>query len=384
MNEPVLRRRHLTSGEALIGRNVPVTIIAKGGLHYLRGNSAPYFSLTADVHRKGFPDQNYMGGCCHELLLQHWPELADLAALHMSDIDGVPNHAAANGWYWLAGALGGMGEQYHGGNGPSAKTTDECLAAFANFCRIDLLQAQDVARIVKAEPTRERARSRWGVVCEGMRPRWTAEAEACIARHGLKVFGDPWPGLKAFQEAHPERKSEPVGDTEAPDGMAELIERHKLKVTFRPVPEREDREWPHGSRHFAYILTGHGRCKPLKGVYSVGPGIVEAWVKEHGKPACIPGEGTVSRHYTNKGNMIWREYVAHEAERYRPELKDLLSALVSDARGVINAPFLEDWASEMGLSSDSIKAKAIFDACNDTLHRLCALIGAEDLAALAE
>jgi hypothetical protein len=23
-------------------------------------------------------------------------------------------------------------------------------------------------------------------------PRWKAEADACIARHGLRVYGDPW------------------------------------------------------------------------------------------------------------------------------------------------------------------------------------------------
>jgi hypothetical protein len=25
------------------------------------------------------------------------------------------------------------------------------------------------------------------------RPRWKAEAEACIAKHNLRVFGDEWP-----------------------------------------------------------------------------------------------------------------------------------------------------------------------------------------------
>ena len=59
-------------------------ITVYGGLHFITGNSAPYFSLTSETRSSS--------GCNHETILQHYPEFADLAALHLSDIDGVPSH----------------------------------------------------------------------------------------------------------------------------------------------------------------------------------------------------------------------------------------------------------------------------------------------------
>lgn len=107
MKNPVLRSKVLPG----CGRNGADLIVfqAVGGLHHIRGNGAPYFSLTLEATDEG--------GCNHEKLTAEWPELADLAALHLSDIDGVPMHAEGNGWYFLAGALPEFGGQcYHVGN----------------------------------------------------------------------------------------------------------------------------------------------------------------------------------------------------------------------------------------------------------------------------
>lgn len=151
-----------------------VTRHARGGLHYIRGNAAPYFSLTCE------------NGADHETILRHLPHLYDVAALHLSDMDGAPMHAEANGWYWYAGALGGLGETYHGSNGRDGRSPEECARLFAKHARIS--PESDAAPLLAARLDRAAFRA-W---IETQRPRWKAEAEGCIARHGLRVFGDAW------------------------------------------------------------------------------------------------------------------------------------------------------------------------------------------------
>jgi hypothetical protein len=214
------------------------TLKAEGGLHYILGNSAPHFHITATVtdHRGQFES----GGCQHELILQHFPQFADLVSLHLSDISGVPMHAAADGWWRLAGALPeNAGERYNAGNSkrhmPKPEgaprrgdwdntdhrkpTPDECLSITAEFLRITagealllrelaiewaLVGAEDraaatlagesVAGVRKALPVYDWANakrefSKW---VQSQHPRWEAEARACIAKHGLVVFGGEW------------------------------------------------------------------------------------------------------------------------------------------------------------------------------------------------
>src|SRR3990167_8710708 len=110
-------------------RAKPFKLIVRGGLHWIRGNKKPYFSLTCS-----YPDG---GGATHDLILKHFPQFADLAALHLADIDGVPHHALANGFYLLAGAFPGpLGERYHAGNSYRNPTPDECLSSFAKLWRV--------------------------------------------------------------------------------------------------------------------------------------------------------------------------------------------------------------------------------------------------------
>ncbi len=213
---------------------VSLTLRVVGGLNYLRGNSNPYFSLTKEEHRKGFPHQCQSFGCDHETILRYWPQFADLAALHLSDIDGMPMHAEANGWYNLAGALpNNAEEQYHTGNSkrhyrkPEGAprrgdwdncdyregTAEECLQHFADSVRTDMETARrlrdEMVRVFqecwtheleRPESERRTQKQCWGIArqqfaawIEEQKPRWKAEAEACIAKHGLRIYGDPWP-----------------------------------------------------------------------------------------------------------------------------------------------------------------------------------------------
>lgn len=220
--DPVLACRRLPTGTN--GHRVPLTFKVHGGLHYLRGNSSPYFSLTSWSHRAGFPNQCQSGGADHETILKYYPKFADLAALHLSDIDGKPMHSSDNGWYDIAGALpNGANQKYHAGNSernfpceaPADKpwkttvsrkpTPTECLDIFARHWRIDIEEARRIAYCVSqfiaalpngwlssGEAIKAAAMPALIRMQATMLPRWKAQADACIATHGLVVYGDPW------------------------------------------------------------------------------------------------------------------------------------------------------------------------------------------------
>ena len=61
------------------------------------GNQKPYFSLTGRIVENG---REYVSGAIHKEILAAFPQLADIAALHLSDIDGKPMHSFENGKYW--------------------------------------------------------------------------------------------------------------------------------------------------------------------------------------------------------------------------------------------------------------------------------------------
>lgn len=214
MNEPILAACILPAGD---GYSHPRQFTVHGGLNFLRGNSAPYFSITYWAHRVGHKTADESGGAGHDEILKHFPQFADLAALHLSDINGVPMHAEGNGWYKLAGSLpDGFGDRYHAGNSPQnfpiappadkpwkdtehrLPTGDECLAMFADHCRIPLAEARKIRQSVMTRAMNSPsdrlavAKARLAEIMADMRPRWKAEAAACIAKHGLVVYGDPW------------------------------------------------------------------------------------------------------------------------------------------------------------------------------------------------
>lgn len=205
IDEPMLASRRLPPGTD--GYRVPRIFAVYGGLHQLGGNARPYFSLTCWAHRVGFPNQCESGGADHEAIARWFPgRFDDLAALHLSDPDGVPMHAEANGWYQLAGALGGAGERFHAGNAETYGRPRDPLAAFARHCRISMEEAEGIRAQTEAAahhqdapdwgawetnttaPDWAYARTIWRALMEAMRPRWKAEAEAAIARHHLRVY----------------------------------------------------------------------------------------------------------------------------------------------------------------------------------------------------
>jgi len=195
-------------------------VFACGGLHYLRGNRAPYFSLTMSswtFENGRMRDETF--GCSHEELLARWPELAPLAALHLSAYpSGAPMHSAENGFYQLAGYAGGMGEKYHAGNANSygePSTPEACLTSLAAHVRLPVealrpqmdelltsarrlaaLKSYKIAPgVIHAERAEgNEARRLFGEWTLAQSPRWAREAAACVEALGIRFYyGDRLP-----------------------------------------------------------------------------------------------------------------------------------------------------------------------------------------------
>ena len=209
MSDPILRQ--------FVGNKRKVQ--AKGGLHYFRGNRKPYFSLTMaswEVHRSVWQEDTF--GAAHEELVELWPELKPLADLHLSDIDGVPSHGCANGWYWLVGATPAFHRmaEYHGGqhnrdwktrdNACSQEEVDRSFRIFCEHVRIPPEDARSLqadlikvwvgvdayTRVWDAKKARDAVKPAFLEWAEAQKPRWKREAGKCRADLGLVIYGDKY------------------------------------------------------------------------------------------------------------------------------------------------------------------------------------------------
>lgn len=158
------------------------------------GTQRPYFSVTGELwdsrrHRERRPRDPSICGCIHGEISAARPDLADVVRMHMADADDVPMHAYRSGWYWLAGACGGFGDTYHGGNGAYGRPPEECLRLFAAHVRLPIDEARQVAARVTADVAADRdgAADRFARWIADQLPRWKAEAEAVIEKYGLTV-----------------------------------------------------------------------------------------------------------------------------------------------------------------------------------------------------
>jgi hypothetical protein len=66
------------------------------------GNASPYFSIGGDIFRIAKNGRKVWeaGGCIHDQIIKHFPQLQPLVDVHLSNEDGVPMHAYANAGYW--------------------------------------------------------------------------------------------------------------------------------------------------------------------------------------------------------------------------------------------------------------------------------------------
>lgn len=77
-------------------------IIAQYGMSYIKGNSHPYFSITGSIDEQAKNGRwtDYMGGCIHDDIATHFPELKPLIQFHLWDDTGLPMYYVANAIYW--------------------------------------------------------------------------------------------------------------------------------------------------------------------------------------------------------------------------------------------------------------------------------------------
>jgi hypothetical protein len=103
------------------GSKKPVRLEVDAKLYVLGSNEYPYYSLTGSVksYDKRLRDPYLAGGCIHETILKHFPELAPLATVHLSEADGRPMHAEANARFWA-----GLSKYTPTGNNPSENPTE--------------------------------------------------------------------------------------------------------------------------------------------------------------------------------------------------------------------------------------------------------------------
>lgn len=211
-----------------IGKRVSKSeyLTATAKLVHLKGNARPYFSVTGDLRRvRSTRDELILGewlagGCLHDEIAKAFPQLQPVIDLHLADDTGEPMHGEANGWYWLAGACGGLGERYHGGSGSDGKSPETCERIFADHirdaktarqiityfrtvtgdadaeraARLDQWEsafgpristpsdysdeARDIARPAKVERD---LRKQWAALYAAMRPRFQLEANRALA-----------------------------------------------------------------------------------------------------------------------------------------------------------------------------------------------------------
>lgn len=169
------------------GNTFTVTVTVPGEYSY--GQKSDHFSVTAEerTQDRRVRDPIVACGCMHDDVLRHFPKLADVVALHLADTFGVPMHAEANGWYWLAGALGGLGERFHGSNDRTERSHTECRKILAEHLRLTPVQVGDLindTRTIAAQHGPAHAAAFFQAFVGAQRGRWAEEAREAFEKYG--------------------------------------------------------------------------------------------------------------------------------------------------------------------------------------------------------
>lgn len=139
--------------------------------------------------------------------------------------------------------------------------------------------------------------------------------------------------------------------------------------------------------HFR-VSVARGDRAVWSGDYSVGRGFVHTWVRENQnrpQPAFdrikaddLPSVGarSMTLHQEETLNRAIEKF-----KRAAPvKAGDVLISLATDASGS-DVPFAE-WAADLGMSDDSIRAKRMWEACNETRRALQAAFAPDELETL--
>lgn len=133
-------------------------LVVQYGVQFIRGNRSGYFTVTGELY-EGRQKEPVTCGCIHSDIRKVTHRFDDLIALHLCDEDGLPMHALENGFFYLR-----RPEEF------SASTIARHFRILeGNVDALRLLDKPELAAWIETQ-----------------RPRWKAEAEAAILKHGLK------------------------------------------------------------------------------------------------------------------------------------------------------------------------------------------------------
>lgn len=178
--------------------------------------------------------------------------------------------------------------------------------------------------------------------------------------------------------------------------IQEFIAKHAIAMSCVALPSRTDRvarqseqdkKWDREAGHYLLTFTGAGSKTDFATPYSVGVGIIDAWMQEKNLSA-IAGFAAEAVRAGLKGNRsVWAQDALAAARakarlRYVPDAASVLDNCASDAWGVENARSFEDWASEYGYDPDSRSVEAVYQACQRQAQALRSWLGAAAFAEL--
>lgn len=156
-----------------------ITRTIYGGLHYIKGNKMPYFTITNE------------NGSDNKTIAKWFSEFQDLIDLHNSYINGEPPYAYEDGYFWISSIVdGNFGERWI----EDQYNINKMIQILADHLRIPTGMAAVIVSKVEREyiPGKDNHKKRFMEIVDSMRPRWKREANDCIARHNLQIFGAPW------------------------------------------------------------------------------------------------------------------------------------------------------------------------------------------------
>lgn len=141
------------------------------------GNQSPYFSLTGRVVRNG---QEEISGACHDEILKAFPQIDDIAALHLSDMNGLPMHSFENGKYWAGftqwenGNVENLAALWRVGKNRAQELMYDALVDRCNDIKADTGEDVLPETLLKEFHDRQIAR-------------WKQEADAVIRKYTLEI-----------------------------------------------------------------------------------------------------------------------------------------------------------------------------------------------------
>jgi hypothetical protein len=88
--------------------------------------------------------------------------------------------------------------------------------------------------------------------------------------------------------------------------------------------------------------------------------------------------------FTDKA--LWADVAAKlaKAQKVTPKLNDVCASLLMDGSAFFDGQRFEEWAGDLGYSDDSIKAKEIFETCDQIGRDLSRALSRDEIAGLRE